>query len=336
VQPDSTIRKQASALMLVVGVMLLSACAAGNASAPTPTTIPTISQSSETQEKVWQPPEPSLYVESRAYAEANRTPTTSPYVPGVIIVVQTFGRFEYLMTISESGVVNAYDDGSREVTYTLQLSPDRISALLLKFERAHFVALPEIYPTPERSPSATVDVGDAHAPFFEVTYIREGQSKSVSTKYESAPDELRDIITDLNDLYQEVTSVGTRQTLRPEGLVTYYLSGSQLRVWSMYIDAEGGISFATGPPTARMTPHELSELKAQFLKADWYRLRSWYSGSPEQGALGKHRAIIGYHGGSKYKDVNILTGAVISSELEELLRELAQIYDKYAPREHIR
>jgi hypothetical protein len=336
VQPDSTIRKQASALMLVVGVMHLSACAAGNASTPTPTAIPTISQPSQAQETVWQPPEPSLYVESQAYAEANRTPTTSPYVPGVIIAVQAVGQFEYLMTITESGIANAYYDRSREVTYTLQLSPDRISALLLKFEKAQFVALPEIYPTPERSPSATVDVGDAHAAFYEVTYIREGQSKSVGTKYESAPDELRDIITDLDDLLREVTSVGTKQSLRPDLLITYYLSGSQQRVWLMYIDIEGGISFATGPPTARMTPHELSELKAQFIEADWYRLRSWYSGSPEQGALGKHRAIIGYHGGSKYKDVNILTGATISSELEELLRDLAEIYDKYAPREHIK
>jgi hypothetical protein len=322
--------------MLVVGSLLVSACADGNTTTPTPTAVPTLSQSSQTQEKVWQPPEPSLYVEPQAYAEANRTPTTSPYVPGVILSFEARGFMEYFLTISEDGIVNAFYSEPREVTYTLQLSPDRTSALLLKFEKTHFVTLPEVYPTPDRSPSATVDVGDAHSPLFAITYIREGQSKSVATKFESAPDELRDIITDLNALFQEVTSVGTRQSLRLDPLVSYYLAGSQRRVWLMDIDVEGNISFVTGLPTARMTPDELNELKAHFIRVDWYRLRGWYSGSPEQGALGKHRAIIGYQGGPKYKDVNILTGAIVSSELEALLKMLAQIYDKYAPREHIR
>src|SRR5688500_14051299 len=254
-----------SVVVVALGLILLSACAEKNDSrANTPLSLNTSPTPIEQiDQKVWQPPEPSAI-----YYDVRPTPTPLGPSPDTIIVYRTYGRTSDLMTITEKGVASVYD--SWEVTWTLQLSTERVNTLRVLFDEARFFELQDFYPDPKPKAMATVDVGHSHAPRFEITYTKDGLAKTVSTKYHHSPDALGEVITSLVQVHREVKDKGVKQSSRPDLLVDYYLSGSKQRVWSMDIDVEGGISYGSGTPIAQMTPEEISELMEMFERANWF------------------------------------------------------------------
>ena len=324
-------RNYLSVLLMALGVMLLSACAErrDSHSDASPNVGTNLTPSGQNGQSLWQPPEPSTY-----YYEVLPTPTSPAHPPDTIIVYSASGFTQDLMTITKKGIarVNHYG-GYGDITFTLQLSPDHLNALLVRFDEARFFELQDVYVKPTPNPEATEDVGEAHTPYFTITYSKDGRSKSVSTKGIGVSSEAFDeIIISLSDLYSETINSGIKQQSRPDPLVFYHLEGSKQRVWTMNIDVEGGISYIYSPPAAYLTPEELMELKEMFEKVGWFGLQDWYSAPHEQrDIMTEHRAIIRYYRDSDSEDVNILTGANIPSDVELILIKLAQIYDKYAP-----
>jgi hypothetical protein len=330
VQPNSTIHKQAAALMLVVGVMLLSACVAGQSSTETPT------PPAQATQQVWEPPEPSSYV-------VMPTPTVLVASPETVLIYKANVHIGMkIMTITDNEVFFTEDP---KKGYTLRMPvEERLRQILseldaLNYENAITINIPLV--TPTSSPST-----------HTITYKTDSGHKTI-TSYDLPypPNAFTDLIAYLDGLAVETMREGIVRT-EPASLIWYRLDDAQGRQWLMVIDVDGGVSYSyppftdspslVAPPSAYLTPEDMQELKNLFADPDWNGGKELHlpPGGLDQYPYPGRGVFVSYWRDvsaiGEYEHASIGMGASIPDHLDLILTKLAQIYDKYAPREHIK
>lgn len=296
---------------------------------PSPVSTPTQNASSvwtseptpPLMDKVWQPPQPKKHVTTSSQ------PTELSASPDAMItyeVVSLGGGGD--MKISKEGVVSLF--GYRETVWTLQLSPDRLQALLSSFDNAHFFDLSERYI--EGDPPGVI----REMSYVTITYNKDGQSKSIQTRGSSlTPLAYVEVERTLSELEDEVRNKGT-VSKRPDALVDYMMIGSE-DTWVLDVDIEGGLYYGTGHVDAHLSQDDLKSLKDALTAMGYLGSDVWLAPSSEVRDvlfMSEHRAIVStYKGGEHTQRIDMVSGADIPPGLQTVLDKLAEFYDKYVP-----
>jgi len=305
-------------LSLALLVLALAGCSGASGPQPTPSIMG----------QIWQPPEPKKQV-------ARAITTEIPAPQDVILTYEISGL---------AGSEDLYVEQDGEVVssglpapyyYTLQLTQAEWDNLKEQIDGVSSKSLATIEAEPTAIP--TTD-----APVATISFMQAGGGQTILVPPpEQEPETLNRLIDTLDQLKMHARQQA--MATKP-GLFVGYSLWNGTTSWAFDIDESGGLYYnndyhTDGGADGHLSEGDMETLRRQLEAVNMLAERDAPNGyirysapdSVQQAISGfEHNAVVQLY---EYADTTMeaASGATVPKELGEILQELAEIYDKYAP-----
>jgi hypothetical protein len=318
------VSRVARAILLAFGLVVLAGCArtvqTQNAPGPTlmvdedrqNTPAPATASPAPTVDAArWQPPFP------RRLGGDVPTPTPFPGRPVITYAISGLLVSDRL-EVMESGATNLSDSG--RLVATMTLTEAEVADLWLLSAQANLVSQADEYIEPEDPSGMIVE--------YDYRHIHLSGGRLITLRGEGGPpDALRELDQRLADLAERVRAEGQQE---PRRLIGYWLR-SEDKSYSMEIDLAGTVFF-DDTAAGRLPAAELEGLQAQLspeLVTAWEE-HYWMDGVTAN--IDARIVNIYYRpDGDEFRTIDPSSRRPPPAELERLLVDLAEIYDRYHP-----
>jgi hypothetical protein len=318
------VARLAHMLLLAFSLALLAGCAQNIQTQNTPIPAPAMNAASQNtpipataspeptvNPGRWQPPFPKRL--------GGDVPTPSPF-PGRPAITYTISGLlvNDRLEVLESGATNLSDSG--RLVATMTLSAAEVADLWLLSTQAGLASQADEYIEPENPPGRIAE--------YDYRHIQLSGGRLITLRGEGGPpDALRELEQRLADLAERVRGDG-RQA--PRRLISYWLR-SEDKSYSMEIDLAGTVFF-DHTAAGRLPAAELEGLQAQLSPEQVAAWEEHYQMNMGMANTDARIVTIVYRPDRDgFREIDPSSQRPPPAELERLLVDLAEIYDRYHP-----